>query len=344
LATACRLNPFDRQPPWRLDRGGGGADLGAAEDVELFGPIGKDLATVEAALKEEIAADPEEVATPMGDLFAAGGKRLRPALVLLSARCGRYDLERLIPAAMAVELTHAATLVHDDVIDRSTVRRGRPTVAASLGDEPAIVIGDFYFAKAYEHAARTNSTEAVAILARAVMEICAGEVRQQAIRYLYSTTVDEYMQRIEAKTATLLAACCDIGALLADLLPPQREALHAYGRLLGLAFQIADDVLDYLGSAGEIGKPIGQDIAEGFATLPFMLASLKTKLHDGRKLTAEEAREAVQLVRESGAPQRALERARDYATKARNQLDVIDRGEARNSLSALTDYVVTRKL
>ena len=312
--------------------------------MEPFGPIGKDLATVEAALRAEIDADPEEVATPMRDLFAAGGKRLRPALVLLSARCGSYDLDQLIPAAMAVELTHAATLVHDDVIDRSTVRRGRPTVAASLGDEPAIVIGDFYFAKAYEHAARTNSTEAVAILARAVMEICAGEVRQQAIRYLYSTGVDEYMRRIEAKTATLLAACCDIGALLANLMPPQREALHTYGRLLGLAFQIADDVLDYLGSAGEIGKPIGQDIAEGFATLPFMLATLKTRLHDGRKLTAEEAREAVQLVRESGAPQRALERARDYAARARAQLDVIDKGEARNSLAALTDYVVTRKL
>jgi len=142
----------------------------------------------------------------MTDLFEAGGKRLRPALVLLTARCGQYDLERLKSAAMAVEFTHAATLVHDDVIDRSGVRRGRPTVAAALGDEPAIVIGDFYFAKAYEQAARTDSTEVVGILARTVMQICAGEVRQQAIRYDYRTEVDEYMQRIEAKTATLLAA------------------------------------------------------------------------------------------------------------------------------------------
>ncbi len=166
----------------------------------------------------------------MTDLFAAGGKRVRPALVLLSARCGNYDIDQLTPAAMAVELTHAATLVHDDVIDRSPVRRGRPTVAASLGDEPAIVIGDFYFAKAYEHAARTESTEVVGILAQAVMEICAGEVRQQAIRYRYSTGVDEYMYRIEAKTATLLAACCDIGAALAGVSPGQRSALHEYGR------------------------------------------------------------------------------------------------------------------
>jgi heptaprenyl diphosphate synthase len=288
----------------------------------------------------------------MADLFAAGGKRVRPALVLLSARCGIYDLERLLPAAMAVELTHAATLVHDDVIDRSPVRRGRPTVAASRGDAPAIVVGDFYFAKAYEHAARTDSTEVVGILARAVMEICAGEVRQQAIRYQYSTVVDEYMDRIEAKTAALLAACCDIGAVLAGVPPAQRSALHEYGRTLGLAFQIADDVLDYLGSEGEIGKPIGKDVTEGFATLPLMVAlgdasvatELKKVLRDGRELSAEQAGAVVEIVRQSGAPQLALDRAQQYASAASRQLDVIAPGEVRGALAALADYVVSRKL
>jgi heptaprenyl diphosphate synthase len=288
----------------------------------------------------------------MGELFAAGGKRVRPALVLLSAGCGTYDLERLVPAAMAVELTHAATLVHDDVIDRSPVRRGRPTVAASLGDAPAIVIGDFYFAKAYEHAARTDSTEVVGILARAVMEICAGEVRQQAIRYRYSTVVDEYMDRIEAKTAALLAACCDIGAVLGGLPATQRSALHEYGRMLGLAFQIADDVLDYLGSEGEIGKPIGKDITEGFATLPLMVAmenssvakELKQVLRDGRELTPHEASSVVEIVRQSGAPQQALDRAQQHASAASKQLETIGAGDVRDALAALADYVVSRKL
>jgi geranylgeranyl pyrophosphate synthase len=314
--------------------------------------VAADLAGVEAALRNGIRHDPDEVGAPMADLFAAGGKRVRPALVLLSARCGNYDLDQLTPAAMAVELTHAATLVHDDVIDRSPVRRGRPTVAASLGDEPAIVIGDFYFAKAYEHAARTDSTEAVGILAQAVMEICAGEVRQQAIRYQYSTGVDEYMQRIESKTATLLAACCDIGSALADVPPGERSALHEYGRMLGLAFQIADDVLDYLGSEGEIGKPIGKDIIEGFATLPLMLAmedasvanQLTTVLVDGRELSTEEARAVVELVRRSGAPQRALERARQYASAASRRLDAIAATDVRDALAALAGYVVSRKL
>jgi len=288
----------------------------------------------------------------MADLFAAGGKRVRPALVLLSARCGSYDQARLTPAAMAVELTHAATLVHDDVIDRSAMRRGRPTVAASLGDEPAIVIGDFYFAKAYEHAARTQSTEVVGILARAVMEICAGEVRQQAIRYRYRTGVDEYMQRIESKTATLLAASCDIGAALAGVPSGLRSALHEYGRMLGLAFQIADDVLDYLGSEGEIGKPIGKDITEGFATLPLMLAmedesiahQLDTVLQDGRELNEQEVMAVVDIVRRSGAPQRALERARQYGSAASRQADGIAAMDVRDALTALAGYVVSRKL
>jgi heptaprenyl diphosphate synthase component 2 len=322
------------------------------ESVELFGPVAADLATVETELRTEIEHDPEEVGAPMADLFQAGGKRIRPALVLLAAACGRYDFAGLTPAAMAVELIHAATLVHDDVIDRSAVRRGRPTVAASLGDEPAIVVGDFYFAKAYELAARTDMPDVVAILAHAVMDICAGEVRQQEIRYRYTTDVDEYMRRIEAKTATLLAACCDIGALLGELQPDQRDALRRYGRLLGLAFQIADDVLDYLGSEGEIGKPIGHDIAEGFATLPLMLV-LRDKRHEGklaqklqqdRKLTADEAMELVELVRGSDGPQQALEHARNHANAARAELKNLGRCDAADTLAALADYVVSRKL
>ncbi len=292
------------------------------------------------------------VSAPMADLVAAGGKRIRPALVLLAAKVGRYELDKLIPAAVAVELTHAATLVHDDVIDRAPVRRGRPTVAALLGDEPAIVVGDFYFAKAYEQAATTASTEVVAILARTVMNICAGEVRQQGIRYRYHTDVDEYMRRIEAKTATLLAACCDIGALMGGLDVAKRAALRAYGRLLGLAFQIADDVLDYEGSEDEIGKPIGQDIADGFVTLPLMLAmeesqtagELRILLVDGHVLSADEALQVVDLVRASHGPRRALDRAHELASEAKRQLEALDAGEAGEAMVSLSNYVVSRKL
>ena len=310
--------------------------------MTLFGPVTDDLAVVESELMRSIEADPAEVAEPMADLFAAGGKRIRPALVLLAAKCGSYDLTKLLPAATAVELTHAATLVHDDVIDRSPTRRGRPTISADLGDEPAIVIGDFYFAKAYEHAARTGVTEVVDVLARTVMAICAGEVRQQAIRYRYSTGVEEYMRRIEAKTAMLLAACCEIGALLGGLDGAQRRALEAYGRELGLAFQIADDVLDYTATEGEVGKPIGHDVQDGFATLPLMLASIP--LEDGRRLSEDESRDVVDAVRKSDGPRLALEEARKHADAARAQLHVLDAGDANDALVSLADYVVSRKL
>lgn len=323
-----------------------------SESAELFGPVAQDLAAVEFALRAQIEGDPPVVGAPMKDLFEAGGKRIRPALVLLAARFGAYSLDQLTPAAMAVELTHAATLVHDDVIDRSTVRRGRPTVAAQLGDEPAIVVGDFYFAKAYEQAARTSSSQVVAILAQTVMDICAGEVRQQSVRYRYSTGVDEYMRRIDAKTATLLAACCDIGSLLGGLNASHREALRRYGRELGMAFQIADDLLDYIGTAGEVGKPIGHDIEEGFATLPLMLARddpavagrLEGLLVDGRKLSPESAREVGDLVRASRGPGIALERAQEHARAARERLSGLPDGEASAALAALTTYVVSRKL
>jgi len=184
------------------------------------------------------------------------------------------------------------------------------------------------------------------------MEICAGEVRQQAIRHRYDTNVSEYLRRIEAKTATLLAACCDIGALLGGIDGGKRAALRAYGRLLGLAFQIADDVLDYESSEDEIGKPIGHDIAEGFATLPLMMAleddavsgKLRRLLQSQRELTGSEAHDVVELVRASDGPRRALERARELSSEALGQLETLGADEATVALAALTTYVVSRKL
>ena len=322
------------------------------ETQSLFGPVARELDTVEQLLRKVTAADPAEVGRPMSELLLAGGKRIRPALVLLSASCGTYDAERAVPAAMAVEMTHAATLVHDDVIDRSPTRRGRPTISASQGNEPAIVIGDFYFSRAYQYAAMTKSPDAVVILAEAVMGICVGEVRQQSIRYRYSTGVDEYMRRIEAKTALLIAASCRLGALLGGLGEAETAALDEYGRLLGLAFQIADDVLDYMASEDEIGKPIGHDIVEGFVTLPLMLAMhdasvsarLTKLLLDGRRLSDDEARRVVEAVRASDGPDRALQEARRHADEARKQLSIFPRGEPIDSLASLAGYVVTRKL
>lgn len=313
----------------------------------LFGPVAADMARIEDRLRETVAADGEPMAGPMGDLFGAGGKRIRPALVLLAGQLGTYDFELLSPAAMAVELTHAATLVHDDVIDGSKVRRGRPTVAALLGDESAIVIGDHHFAKAYAQASLTGRHEVVHELAGAVMRICRGELRQQGFRYHYRVDGAEYLARIEAKTAALLSASAWIGGHLAGVGSGGEDSLRRYGIALGLAFQIVDDVLDYMGDAAEVGKPVGADLLEGHATLPLMLALeedavLAGRLKEGRAVAPEDIPDLVARVRASGGPRRALLEAERHAGDARRELGGFPESGARVSLTALADYVVRR--
>ena len=312
--------------------------------TEPFGPVGEDLAELERRFRDSFAADHPAAAGPMADLFAAGGKRLRPALVLLTGRLGDCDLERLRPAAVAVELVHASTLVHDDVIDRAATRRGRPTVAATAGPEAAIVIGDHYFAKAYQEAARTGDPEVVAILASAVMRICAGELEQQASRYQWTPGLEAYLRRIEGKTAVLLAACCRIGARLGGLQAGAQEALGRFGLALGLAFQIVDDVLDYTGSEAELGKPVGHDLEEGMATLPMMLTpGAAGLLEAGRPPAPEAASRVVELVRAGDGPAQALARADAYAEQARAELGAFT-GAPAEALAALATYVVSRRL
>lgn len=281
----------------------------------------------------------------MAELFAAGGKRLRPALVLLAANLGSYPLERAEAAAMAVELLHAATLVHDDVIDRSDTRRGQPTVVATEGWEAAIVIGDHAFAKAYREASRTGDPDIVAELAGAVMRICAGELEQQAARWTWSPSIDAYLRRIEGKTAVLLSASCRVGARVGGLDPEAVDALGRYGRSLGLAFQIADDVLDYTGTEEEIGKPVGHDLVEGMATLPLMLTPGAAELlRDGDAPDPETAAKVVDLVRSGPGPETSLARAREEAARAVEELVRFGDAPAAQSLAALAAYVVARKL
>lgn len=312
---------------------------------DLFGPVAADLEALEARFQALFEPDPPAAARPMAALFAAGGKRLRPALVLLAGSLGRYDRERLEPAAIAVELLHAATLVHDDVIDRAATRRGRPTVAASEGWEAAIVIGDHAFARAYGQAARAGDPAVVAELADAVMAICAGELEQQASRWHWEPTREAYLRRIEGKTAVLLAAACRVGARLGGLPAAQVDALGRYGSALGLAFQIADDVLDYTGTEAALGKPVGHDLREGMATLPLMLTpGAAAQLPDGRPPEPEVAERVVGLVRAGPGPERALAEAARLAEQACRELAGFQGRPAAATLAAVAAYVVARKL
>lgn len=321
----------------------------ARSGAALFGPVADDLARLETRLRDAVLADPVLAGEAMVALVEAGGKRLRPGLVLLAAHLGNYDFEALSPAGLAVELTHAATLVHDDVIDRSGTRRGRPTVFSSRGEGAAIVVADFYFAKAYREASRTGRTEVVDELAHAVMRVCQGELQQQESRFRYRITVERYMRRIQLKTAALLASCCAIGACLGGLDSGVSQRLVRYGSRLGMAFQIADDVLDYTASEAELGKPVGHDLLEGYATLPLLLAyglpggaALKESMVEGAALTPEAVGAAVEAVRASGAAEQALARARELAAESRWELAGFGSAPAAVALAGLADYVVAR--
>ncbi len=317
--------------------------MARAVEVSIFGPVAASLDRFEVLVRESIEADGPPLAGPMGELFAAGGKRIRPALVMLAGRLGRPS-DAHLHAALAVELVHAATLVHDDVIDCSPLRRGRPTVAAALGDAPAIVVGDFYFAKAYREAALTGDAGVVGAIAEAVMRICRGELEQSASRHCYRPSLAAYRARIESKTAALLAAGAWVGGRLGGLDQERQEALRRYGLELGLAFQIADDVLDYTATEAELGKPVGHDLLEGHATLPLLLSELAEPLPEGRPLSPEKVAAVVAEVRAAGGPERALEEARRHAAGAREQLVTLPAGPARDSLERLAGYVVERRL
>src|SRR4051812_27076487 len=205
-------------------------------------------------------------------IVAAGGKRLRPLLTLAAARLCGYRGERHVALAACVEFIHTATLLHDDVVDESALRRGQASANALFGNKPSVLVGDFLFARAFQLMVRDGSLEVLAILSAAAATIAEGEVLQLVTQNDTGTTEAQYLQVIEGKTAALFAAATRIGAVVADRPAAEAEALDAYGRNLGTAFQLVDDALDYAAEQAQLGKTVGDDFREGKITLPVLLA------------------------------------------------------------------------
>ena len=244
--------------------------------VQLDGDFGRrrsDLpeSLVEIELARQLMVDPDAVASPMRRLVEAGGKRLRPKLVQLTAAIGpRNDPMRAAELAAAVELLHNATLIHDDYVDESTHRRGRPTVAAEEGPERAIAVGDFYFAKATRLIAEMGNAGVTSALAEALEAICASQIDDVALRGAFPGDRESYLRVVRGKTASLFAAACASGALLSGAEPEVVAALRRYGDLLGIAFQMADDMVDFSPSSG---KPVGLDVRQRVLSLPLIYAA-----------------------------------------------------------------------
>ncbi|HEV2033180.1 MAG TPA: secondary thiamine-phosphate synthase enzyme YjbQ [Candidatus Dormibacteraeota bacterium] len=319
--------------------------LRAGGDVQA----GIDLAQadlVELELTRQLMADPDPVALPMRRLVEAGGKRLRPKLVQLTARIGpRQEPLRAAALAAAVELLHNATLIHDDYVDESTHRRGRPTVAAAEGPERAIAVGDYYFAKATRLIAEIGNRDVTSTVAEALEAICTSQIDDVALRGAYPGDHDSYLRVVRGKTAALFAAACASGALLSDASPEVVEALRRYGDHLGVAFQMADDMVDFSPSSG---KPVGLDIRQRVLSLPLIYAAEDREVGpEVRRLLAgslgdAEVSRVAELVTSSNALQRVRDQARGLVEAALQELEAVELDGLRPTLIGLARSAVDR--
>ena len=318
-------------------------------DGEFSGPRAKGAGNaelVELELSRQLFVDPEPVSAPMRRLVEAGGKRLRPTLVQLTAGIGpRTEPLRAAALAAAVELLHNATLIHDDYVDESTHRRGRPTVAAAEGPERAVAVGDYYFAKATRLIAEIGNRSVTSSIAEALEAICASQIDDVALRGAFPGDHDSYLRVVRGKTAALFAAACASGALLSEASPEIVDALRRYGDLVGVAFQMADDMVDFSPSSG---KPVGLDIRQRVLSLPLIYAAEDREVGpEVRRLLAgtlgdEEVGRVAELVTSSGALERVKGEAQALVEEAVHELETIELDGLRPILISLARSAVDR--
>ena len=321
----------------------------------FLGCIRDDLSSVEQMLKDEIRSDVRAAYAISGHTLAAGGKRLRPALVILSARAvqNSYPTRTIHASASAAELIHMASLIHDDVVDGAEERRGRPTANAAFGNQISVLVGDYLLAKSIYLASREGNLDVIRVFSNVTIGLSEGEVLQITARGDATTPEETYLRIIEKKTAGFIAGCCEIGAMLADGSPEVVTALQSYGLHCGLAFQVADDLLDYTGDPAETGKALDGDLREGKMTLPLILAlrdadpDLRAEL--ARILEAPESLTPrdILLVHESiercDGYRRTGAVARGYVESAQAALGAIAPSPYRDALLALAEYAAERR-
>lgn len=311
-----------------------------------------DMAGVNRLITDRMQSDVPIIPALAEHLIAAGGKRLRPLLTVAAARLAGSDNDHCLKLAAAVEFIHTATLLHDDVVDGSALRRGKVAAHLIWGGAQSVLVGDFLFARAFELMVETNSMKALEILARASRVIAEGEVLQLMRSHDLNLSQAIYLEIIQAKTAELFAAASEAGAVSAGVDAAKAEALKAYGLNLGLAFQLADDALDYGGATETLGKNAGDDFREGKATLPLLLAIARSGPREAefweraigrREQTEADFRRARELIIGSGALDATLDLAADYADKAKTALAVFPANDWRGALEDLADFAVSRR-
>ena len=317
----------------------------------LTGLVRADLDRVNALILERMHSSVPLIPQLAGHIIAAGGKRLRPMLTLASARMCGYVGVRHVALAAAVEFIHTATLLHDDVVDASDLRRGLATANAVWGNKPSVLVGDFLFSRAFQLMVEDGSLAVLDILSRASAVIAEGEVLQLVTSNDTDTTEADYLRVIDAKTAELFAAASRIGAVLGERSEAEERALEVYGRNLGVAFQLVDDVLDYSAREAELGKTVGDDFREGKITLPIVLAlhaaDDRERQFWRRTLEQLEQRDgdlerAIAILERHGTLAATLARAAQYAAEARRAIAGFHAGPEQQALDEVIDFCLER--
>ncbi|HEX6209545.1 MAG TPA: polyprenyl synthetase family protein [Methylomirabilota bacterium] len=313
--------------------------------------VGEDLAAVEAEIRRELYSPVPLIQEMGGYIAGAGGKRLRPILLLLAARLAEYRGPRAVRLACVVELLHTATLIHDDVVDQAPLRRGHPSANAQWGDDASVLVGDHLYAKSFAMLVRDNDRGVMETLARATVSMTEAEVLQLQLKRSGLISEADYVRIITQKTASFISACCRIGGLLGAVPPAQIEALTRYGLDIGIAFQISDDALDFTADQARLGKAIGADLREGKRTLPLiaMLERVPTAEAEQvraalrrRTLDAAEIEDIRRLVLEHEGVDYARARAQAFAQAAKADLEAFAPSEERETLALVADFVVDR--
>ncbi|PPA71266.1 heptaprenyl diphosphate synthase component II [Jeotgalibacillus proteolyticus] len=314
----------------------------------LYSFLKTDIDEIEKELNLAIESDTSLLKDASLHLLQAGGKRIRPVFVLLAAKAGDYDIHVIKNVAVALELIHMASLVHDDVIDDAELRRGRTTIKAQWDNQVAMYTGDYMFARALDYMTIIEKPAAHQILSNAIVELCIGEIAQIEDKYRFDQNLRDYLRRIKRKTALLIAVSCQLGAIAGNTPEKIHTSLYRFGYYVGMAYQITDDILDFTSSEEELGKPAGGDLSQGNITLPVLYALKDPQLNKRiRRVHGDMPRAEMELLIQdiiaTDAISKSYDMSQQYLKKALKELDALPQSRAKKSLRDIALFIGKRK-
>lgn len=314
----------------------------------MYSFLNSDINIVEKELEDRIHTESLLLRQASLHILQAGGKRIRPVFVLLAGKFGNYDINVIKNVAVALELIHMASLVHDDVIDDADLRRGKPTIKSKWDNKIAMYTGDYIFALAIELMTEIEKPVAHQILSNAIVELCIGEIEQIKDKYRFDQNLKDYLRRIKRKTALLIAVCCQLGAIAAGADKDIHKKLFRFGYYVGMSFQIMDDILDFTATEKELGKPAGSDLIQGNITLPVLYAmedqNIKNKIKTvNENMDQSELNYIIKMIKDSGAIERSFRMSDQYLDKALQILNELPENKAKKTLRDIAKFIGRRK-